>query len=238
MRLYHGTSGLAAKAIMRNGFLPLVTNMKHKRRCVFHNSSIYHVYLTDSNAPYYSYAATFRNRQEMAVIEIETDLLDQDRLTYDEIAWERLSRGKDEIAWFTEHGDKMFDYRLRWYKRHMDDDAVKKLYGGWRASLASMGSCAYSRQLPPSAITRVLFFRRDENPALWMYFDAITSLVQYEVAGAGMRASMQHLFGDEIKEKMTDRVRDRINFAVNGILLVRQSEGRYKKYSHHRERLE
>lgn len=234
MKLYHGTSEIVARTILSSGIRPLVANTKPTRHFIFHASSQNHIYLTDSNAPFYSYLVTPKKNSFMAVIEIDVKQLDQSCLTFDELTWEHLGRGVDRLWPPCSPFNAIREYRLNWYKRRMQDKSVQQMYGdSWRHSLSVFGSCAYYGRIEVSAITRILFWERSDNPALHLFFPPITSLLQYEMAGSGMRAAMQHLFGDEITEPLTPSVLDRVAFPVHGKMLMQQSKNQYIMREHH-----
>ena len=117
--LYHGTNGAWLGSILRSGIeprgsRPARNNWKH----VPHQSNPRCVYLTDSYAPYFAFNAARGKDPLCAVIEVDTDRLDPNNLTFDEDCWEQLGRGRDELP-------GTMSERTIWYRKHQFNPEVQ-----------------------------------------------------------------------------------------------------------------
>ena len=112
MKLYHGTNGAWVGNIKRRGLEPRgLRKTRNNWLRVPHQSNHRCVYLTDSYAPYFAFNATRGRTPACAVVEIDSDRLDEDELFADEDCMEQLGRGKDDVP-----GD--MSERTLWYRDH------------------------------------------------------------------------------------------------------------------------
>jgi hypothetical protein len=85
MKLYHGCSETTARLVMEHGLLPRKFskskgNWKHTV-----NSNTNMVYLTAAYAPYFAVHATdIQKNERMAIVEVDVDLLDHNKMFPDE----------------------------------------------------------------------------------------------------------------------------------------------------------
>ena len=185
MRLYHGTSGAAARKAMTEGIRP-----RERRRGNFSHSiesSPHHVYLTDAYAAYFAFGCS---DNEAAILEVETDHLQELCLNADEDVLEQAGRGRDGL-------DPSWDMKKRtlWYRRR-----IQSVRYDWRASLAGMGTCSHFGIIPPEAITRVVYIDVNHiNVQLLRLaaLDASISLLNYRFMEKKYKALTRWLFEDD-----------------------------------------
>lgn len=155
------------------------------------------MYLTDSYAPYFAFNATKGNHPICAVIEIDTDLLDQTKFSYDEDCWEQLGRqtGDDikgdmsarTIAWRRRQTDQTEDYQQAFQ--------AKDGTTGWRLSLRALGTCCYFDTIPSSSITRIVSWPHEGvNLCLAFVWDPMISLINQRICGDRYRILTRKLF--------------------------------------------
>jgi hypothetical protein len=186
VKLYHGTSESRARRIMLEGIKPRgkcgETNWKHTLE-----SNPKAVYLTDAY-PLYFAAQSTNAGERWAVIEVETDLLDDSRLHPDEDVLEQAFRKSDELprSW------SMYQ-RGRWYRKQ----AIRN--PNWEARLKDMGTCAYYGTIPPTAITRVVMVdtKKIHPGFLLRLIDCTITLGNYFLSGEEYRAITQWVMGAE-----------------------------------------
>lgn len=186
MKLYHGTSESRARKIMVEGLKPRgksgKTNWKHSIE-----SNPKAVYLTDAYPLYFAVQASNKG-ERWAVIEVETDLLDESRLHPDEDVLEQAGRNYDELpkSW------NMIK-RTRWYRMRAWENP------NWEKSLKFMGTCGYDGTIPPEAITRVVFVdpeKLDGGFSLSL-IDCSISLMNYKFCGEKYRNVTQWVMGEK-----------------------------------------
>jgi hypothetical protein len=190
MKLYHGTSGHRLDRILRYGLLPRGTSGRSNWNSNSIHSNPRCVYLTDSYSPYFAFNATRGDEPSCAVIEIDTDRLDQFDLYPDEDFLEQIGRDADGLPGTmkerTRHyRQRQFEYSPARPCRIPDQDGTTTW---WRASLHYLGTCSHRGAIPPTAITRIVRWPHDLN--LWMthIWDPTITLINQKVMGDGYRA--------------------------------------------------
>ncbi len=214
MKLYHGTSVAAAKRAIKMGLLPR-SNHSGKTNWLENPSHPDCVYLTNTYAAYFAINSvpekvnTKAKGPQCAIIEIDTDKLDTFYMVPDEDALEQAQRGQDNIQ-----GD-MFQ-RTEIYRNNMDQ------YVGtdaWETSLAVLGNCAYMGDIPPEAISKVIWLRCTDMPNVTLAaMDAAITLQNFMFAGNQHRAIIGAIMDDPDYSKFS------------GIIPVE-----YHTYTHYRE---
>jgi hypothetical protein len=171
--LYHGTSAKNAHLAAFEGIHP---RGKHGRtnwkRTVESNPDA--VYLTDAYPLYFAINAA-KDDDDYAVIQLDTEKLDQLWLVPDEDVMEQVGRGRDDVK-----GN--MKQRTRWYRKRMNQNLATD---NWKVSLQAMGTCASARApIPPEAITRIAYVPRDAVQLAMEAGDAMIVLANYRFCGA------------------------------------------------------
>lgn len=197
MKLYHGTSGAALDKILKRGLTP---RGKRKGNWGEHPSNPECVYLSDTYAPYYAICAASGAKQECAVLEIDTDALNDIFMLPDE---DFLEQGTRNDPSFPVMGQPIGD-RTRYFREHLIN------YGHvWQDSLKHLGTCCHLGPIPNYAITRVATFNLKDDIELAMHFDPVICLANYAICADDYRARTAHLFGDPIPKPITEFGRQR-----------------------------
>jgi len=146
MILYHGTSELMLRSILRTGLLPIsMTAVEKTDRLAI---SQRHVYLTDCHAPYYAYRrCMFDGCARAAIIEVDLSGIERERLHFDARVLEEIGRDIDQLPETWAQMD-----RLRHYQNLIDGGGVKHLMA--KTGLNAMGSIAVAGAIPTTMIRR------------------------------------------------------------------------------------
>lgn len=216
MLLYHGTNERWLDSIIKNGLRPrgrsqARNNWKH----VAHQSNPRCVYLTDSYAPYFAFIASRGEDPSCAVVEVDTDLLDESSLLPDEDAWEQLGRGRDGIP------GNMSRRTVAWRNLigGQDPVAIRMFTAddgttGWRLSLRALGTCCHLGRMPPEAITRAVRWPHRPNVRQMLVWDPTITLMNQRIVGDRYRALTRRLMtgsffvGQPTAESRLDAMRD------------------------------
>lgn len=195
MKLYHGTNVASARAILQQGLTP-----RRVLQSVWGQAPSGHdrVYLTDAYALYFAGNAAMNDSnprtpgvkrdKRWAILEIDTDRLNQKRFVPDEDFLEQVTRGRtdsgcptkltsmvDRTVWFRDH--------ITWYASY------------WQESLRSLGTCAYRGTIPVAAISRVVLFNPKANPVMALRaMDPTISVLNYRYLGPTYRALVRWVF--------------------------------------------
>ena len=184
MKLYHGTSSVHLSEILKKGIVPRFMNdgnwegdlASHPER----------VYLTNAYGFYFAGSAIKGKGEKMIVIEIDTDLLEQDRLRPDEDALEQIFRKKDGLSHLS------LSERTKYYRDSTEFDHL------WEESLIIIGNCSYQGTIDPSAFTRICVFDYHENPQFaFAVTDATISAMAYKFAGYKHKIFTEFAFGGD-----------------------------------------
>lgn len=232
MLLYHGTSEWAAQSALTRGLQPRsMHGMDNWNHTVSSNADA--VYLTDTWACHYAINAMLSHprlpdletvlRKRIAVLEIETRNLVQNKLHPDEDAMEQNGRDKDGFKG-TMHERTLF-YRT-----------VAKQSSHWQDSLKLLGTCAYYGPISPRHIKRVAYFQPKINPIMSnVMVNGQVSVPAYKFCGYIHRNCIRWLFGDPITPEDIDvmSVRDLGDDAQNPQMaaLVQQTNERYGHFA-------
>lgn len=188
MFVYHGTSETAARQALKSGIQPRRLsgsdgNWKHTVK-----SNPDFVYLTVAYAPYYAAAVTDMGRERPAVIQIDLDALDQDRLFPDEDFIEQAMRGKPLGP------SEELKKRNRYVIEH-----IEGYRENWKLSLENLGTLCFKGVVPASAITKIVAFDASKNPGVALdMLDPLVSLANYKWCGEKYRALTRWFMGEEI----------------------------------------
>lgn len=203
MKLYHGTSGSAARHILEEGL--------HPRSFVFEDvdeedgaGNWHHsvpsnpecVYLTDAYAGYFA-AVAADDEDEMAIIEIETDDLETSFMCPDEDFMEQASRGQtldgEGFEDLVACGDDM-KARTIWFRNN-----ISAFGHMWENSIKHLGTCCYYSGIDQCDILRVSFIKqKDAANMLMMAMDPSISLMNYQIMGNKYRTLTQWFMGETV----------------------------------------
>jgi len=195
VRLYHGTSGKAGKRILQEGIQPR-SDLGNWEDMPSNPDA---VYLTDAYAPYFA-AVAAHDEDEMAIVEVESDRLNEVYLCPDEDYLEQGSRNNvmdgDALAGLRACGQDMHK-RTAWFRDH-----ILAFQGYWMSSIQHLGTCCYLGSIEPDAITRVTFIKQSKvMPLIGMAMDPSISLLNYQICGAKYRALTQWFAGRDVDAK-------------------------------------
>jgi len=200
MLLYHGTNGTWLNNILRRGLeprgrRPARDNWKH----VPHRSNPSCVYLTDSYAPYFAFNAARGRNPSCAVIEIDTDLLNEGNLFSDEDFIEQASRDVDDpVPGTMSQRTLYFRARQFEYVEAQDPDTLQPI-PWWRASLRYLGTCCHRGTIPPNAITRAVTWPHVRNAHLAFIWDPTITVLNQHIMGNSYRALTRKLLAGEFE---------------------------------------
>jgi hypothetical protein len=176
------------------------------------------VYLTDAYALYFAIQPLESIRtEEGVVLEVDTELLDQDLLRPDEDYVAQVLR---------QHNTDMTLQDVQLYAQAYLDDFAEL----WADSIERLGTMAYKGAVPLSAITRVARIDFSRLPHIAsMALDPQISLINYALCGGKYRAltrwvfgepmdtdefSGWQLFGEEIRDEIRATFESRIGITV------------------------
>lgn len=198
MKLYHGTNGRWLDNILTRGIEPrgrrtARNNWKH----VPHQSNPTCVYLTDSYAPYFAFNATRGKDPLCAVIEVETDRLNEEDLYPDEDFLEQVGRGADDVPGTM--SERTLHYRARQFD--YNPEAAK-------LSLKHLGTCAHRGVITLDAITRAVVWPHEPNIRLALTWDPTITLANQRYCGDRYRTLTAKLFAGAFDEPQEEGWRD------------------------------
>jgi hypothetical protein len=193
VKLYHGTTAKVAELALVEGLQPRGERTGNWEHSIESNPNA--VYLTSAYAPYFA-VASGEVGEDLAIIEVDTDLLCQYLLIPDEDFLEQGTRGQplDDHPELNALGDDMLK-RTEWFREH----AYEHFQHAWELSVEHLGNCAYSAVIPPEAMTRASAFGWDDNA--WMIghaLDPCISLLNYQICGSKYRHLTQWFMGEPI----------------------------------------
>lgn len=169
MKVYHGTSEEVARMARTRGLLPREASGSAGQwtECPSRGDMIY---LSRSYAPYFAACASDGN---WGLVEVDTDLLNEESLHPDEDFLEQVTRGRDGID------DEIVD-RTRYYREILEDYQEH-----WALSVEHLGNCAHLGAIPPDAITGVVIFDPQSNPGIaMMAMDPQITILNHRLLGA------------------------------------------------------
>lgn len=179
MLLYHGTSALNLDSILKKGILPRGRKKGNWEEFPSHKKL---VYLTKAY-PFYFAGCSLKKSEKALVLEIDTDLLDENNLFPDE----------DFIA--QSSGDqfgKTSKIRQANILRQLDG-----LRHYWKLSLEKIGNCGHLGTILPKAIVRYcLFDTRERKDITLQMMDPSISTINYFFCGEQYRGMVAWMFGD------------------------------------------
>jgi hypothetical protein len=191
MLLYHGTTESAAKKILAGeGIRPrCLTKASNWDHSVKSNPKM--VYMTNTYGAYFAAMAEHKG-ERWAILEIDTDALDEARMYPDEDALVACGTGDTGYV------------RVRKFR-----DNLHKYADFWRESLGILGTCSYLGTIPAYAITRVAYFEPHSNPVIYINAsDASVSRLAYQICGHRHRVMQDWLFAEPITAQVLGDIPD------------------------------
>jgi hypothetical protein len=199
MKLYHGTSESAFKAMLDAGAILPRNALKAKKRGNWKHSVLsnpFCVYLTNTYGFYFAMNAVrmperdSTDYEKAVILEIDTHRLDWNQMTADEDAVEQATRTGSV-------GTKEMERRTKAWR-----GKITSLGGTDMAnlSLEAMGTCAHIGPVPLEAVTRVAMIDiLAAREAAWLAIDAQPAVRSFRLAGAMHHRLNRWVFGDEGK---------------------------------------
>lgn len=148
------------------------------------------VYLTVAYAPYFAVLTTDFEKERVAIIQIDLDKLDRDRLYPDEDFIEQALRGK------------------RLGKTKLDDMNARNKYIiqrieqyrlNWKKSLEGLGTVCYKGAVPQEAITKIIVIDAEKGrPMLREALEPTITIANYKFCGEYYRALNNWFFGADM----------------------------------------
>jgi hypothetical protein len=192
MLVYHGTSEANVVQILQQGIMPrsLTSRSNWAHTVKSHEDA---VYLTIAYPLHFANQAC-TDKERLAVLEIDTDLLDEERLVADEDAVEQALRGHDNlpVSWGMKRRTKYYRDRIHQYP-HV-------------GSLKALGTCAHLGVIGKHAIKRVAYVNHEAFVRLvYKGYDPQVSVAAYQVIGEGYQKSTKWLFDpEEVQQEYLD----------------------------------
>lgn len=191
MKLYHGTSSRHLAKILTEGLTPRnqnqISNWEHTVE-----SGEDTVYLTDAYALHFANQACEDEQNEMlAILEIDTDRLNEDRFAADEDAVEQTNRGTDDLPpnWDIKQ-------RTAYYR------ALAHAYR-WDQSLKALGTCGYQDTIPVEAIQRIALISMKKYARLVISgYDPMISVLNYGLLGHQYRWASRWIFDANAQQEV------------------------------------
>lgn len=210
MLLYHGTSERVARDVLKHGLGPR-DDTGGEGNWEDHPSAGGMVYLTAAYAPFFAMNAS-NEGERWAVIEIDTDLLDEDNLRPDEDFLEQITRSPENRQTLHNMGvehcdegdilalDASMEERTRWIRDHIE--FFGPYWGNgemWEKSIEGIGNCAHIDWIGPEAITRVGLFDPTSNEAIAMLsLDPSITLMNYLICKNKYTNLTRWFMGDDV----------------------------------------
>ena len=192
VKIYHGTTETIGRRALTEGLRPRnLTGKSNWKHTVESNPTL--IYLTTAYAPYYALQAVKElKRDKIAIIEIETDLLDETKMRPDEDFIEQATR-RDKKNGAGIRG-KTMNERTEYIRNHIDEFSAS-----WTLSVQHLGNCAYKGVIKKTAITKVSVV--DISKCRAMCFEAIEptiTLMNYKICGAQYRMLNRWFMGEPV----------------------------------------
>lgn len=211
MIIYHGTAERHLAAILKDGLKPRGGKSKGNWKHTI-PSNPKAVYLTTTYALHFAGNACQKG-ERMAVLKLDTDLLNPFKLAPDEDFLEQATRDMDgtiadqfgnEVPKWGEGIKNIMLIRTKWFRQR----ALRDFSHLWDKSTEYMGTCCYYGSISPAVISRWALVPR--HGALDWASDPTITPLNFKIMGAYYRELMKHVFGEEITVAEDDIMGDRI----------------------------
>lgn len=227
MKLYHGTSERWAREIWRHGLWPRADLETEGNWSHTVESAEDCVYLTVAYAPYFAFCAA-EDKERWAIVEVDSEQLDEDALLPDEDFLEQVLRQQKEFddhwLWDEFHELETMEDRTRWCRDHAH------VLSSWQESLNGIGNCAHTGHIPPEAITRIVLFdpweeREGHKWARLMAVDPSISVLNFQLVGEKYRALTDWFMGARVDAEFCGRFYSMLGQVVgNPLDMAKQAE--------------
>tara|TARA_Y100000310_G_scaffold253087_1_gene259880 strand:- start:1119 stop:1826 length:708 start_codon:yes stop_codon:yes gene_type:complete len=192
MKLYHGTSERVGRIALTEGLKPRSESSAESNweGTVPSNPEV--VYLTSSYPGHFA-AHVSGLKERWAIVEVDTDLLDEWCLHPDEDSLEQGTRG---VETGYPEVDEMplgaMRARTMWFR-----DNIELFQPLWPRSLELLGTVCYYGAIPPEAITRVSFYDPKSSGGVTMAaMDSMVSLINHKILAERHGKLVSVLMGD------------------------------------------
>lgn len=219
MKLYHGTTEAVARAALTEGLKPRQElGIKSLWDVESHPD---YVYLTAAYAPYFAAhaASSAAERAESdsegrwAIVEVDTDLLDESALHPDEDALEQGTRGPEGVPEWLRDGCEYegldpndMEDRTLWFRNNL-----YSFQEHWTISIEALGNCCHEGTIPAAAITRVALFDPETNGYIAStVLDPAISIMNYNLLGGKYRALTRWFFEADVGPLDIDNTLDAV----------------------------
>lgn len=198
MKLYHGTSEKAARQILAGaGIRPRGKKSGNWKHTIESHPEC--VYLTTAYAPYFAHMAAPPKGERVAVLEVDTNLLNPFSLLPDEdFLGQAVRKRADNPDLDLPEAWDAWDImkKTRWFRRRLEH-----FQPSWEISVKGLGNCCFKGTVPASAITRIATWEPEETPFLYMMsMDPMVSIMNYQIVGNKYRGLVKWLFKDDLGE--------------------------------------
>ena len=196
MLLYHGTSETKLNKILKNRTIKPRGNKGKGNWEHTIVSAPDRVYLTDAYAGYFA-ANVAKDNERWAIIEVDTDYLNENNFRPDEDCIAQLAYNDPNFneVW----GDKpVKEYQLLELTQFVREN-IHLWTDKWRETLHVMGTCSYKGNIPTTAIIRYALFDTNTNTQMALAAcDPSITPMNYKFKGATYKAITKWLMGEKI----------------------------------------
>tara|TARA_R110000868_G_scaffold25423_9_gene99210 strand:- start:20731 stop:21393 length:663 start_codon:yes stop_codon:yes gene_type:complete len=187
MLIYHGTSQENAMKIMCSQLM-CRKDVKVFPTSLSSNGNA--IYLTPFYGPHYAFLrSSMQDNARGAILEIDTDFLDETKFIFDEITLEQNGRNDDGEE------DLSIEERMKFYISLIETGKIDHI--PWTTSLALMGSCAYRGSISNQAVVRVAVVDLDLlKPLMFRGVPPIIDTFNHRIMSHRYDALTKWIFGD------------------------------------------
>jgi hypothetical protein len=154
------------------------------------------VYLTDSYAIHFAQNAVEGSKDRLALIEIDTDLLDEGNLAPDEDFLEQATRSDPKFEHVHKRWPTDIKKRTIWFRARQHSDFAHT----WSLSMKHMGTCCHMGVVPADAIKRVALLPASSSVSFAS--DPTITLINYMIMGAYYRNLMRYVFDGTVQSDL------------------------------------
>ena len=188
VKIYHGTTATIGRRAMKEGLRPRnLTGKSNWKHIVESNPSL--IYLTTTYAPYYA-LQTVNKGENIAIIGIDTDLLDESKFRPDEDFIEQVT-GIDKTNKAGIKG-KTVKQRTKYIRNHLDEFS-----DFWKPSIEHLGNCGFKGNISQKAISKISVVDISKCQAMCgEALEAVITLANYSVCGKQYRMLTRWFIGE------------------------------------------
>jgi len=151
------------------------------------------VYLSLCYGPYYALqTAKDLGKGKIAIVEVETDLLDESNFLPDEDFVEQATRlSKSNSAGIR---GKTINERTEYIRNHLDEFS-----GFWKQSVEFLGTCAHTGVIPQKAISRIAVIQTSKcREMCFEAMEPVITLMNFKICGAQYRMLTRWFMGEPV----------------------------------------